>query len=129
MTDWKPKFWNLILYTDASEVEAYVEGLIKGNREWAHTGKAEELWDWIASMIGFDEKGVELQNGIREFCEIGRKKGYDSGRREALQGILDKMPDPKDHICRFNDGDCKCDCVYGLDGYMRTLIQSQIDHE
>ena len=32
--------------------------------------KLEDLWDWICSNIGFDERGREIQNGIREFVKL-----------------------------------------------------------
>lgn len=36
--------------------------------------KLEEMWDFIASEIGFDEKGEELQNAIRKFVELKIKQ-------------------------------------------------------
>lgn len=38
--------------------------------EQAKKGKPEELWDWISSEIGFDEKGLEIQNAIRKFIKL-----------------------------------------------------------
>ena len=32
--------------------------------------KLEELWDYIASEIGFDEKGLQIQDAIREFIKL-----------------------------------------------------------
>ena len=35
-------------------------------KKWLES-KLEERWDWICTEIGFDEKGFEIQDGIREF--------------------------------------------------------------
>lgn len=36
--------------------------------------KIEELWDWISSEIGFDQKGLEIQDAIREFVKLKMEK-------------------------------------------------------
>lgn len=36
--------------------------------------RLEELWDYIAGNIGFDEKGLSIQNAIREFVKLKMEK-------------------------------------------------------
>lgn len=34
----------------------------------------EDLWDWICSEIGFDEKGKEIQEAIKLYIKIYKPK-------------------------------------------------------
>lgn len=60
------------------------------NKEWAHNGRAEELWDEIAARAGLDPNGLTLQELIREFVEIGRKEARAEMALEAVE-ILHKL--------------------------------------
>jgi hypothetical protein len=42
----------------------------------------EEQWDEIASRIGFDEKGVKLQDAIRKFVALKITKELEEVKRE-----------------------------------------------
>ena len=52
--------------------------------------KMEELWDWISSEIGFDEKGMEIQDGIREFCSQSNARIRLQTLQE-VQGLIEEV--------------------------------------
>lgn len=38
----------------------------------------EELWDWICSRVGFDEKGKDIQGAIRRFVKLKERELVES---------------------------------------------------
>lgn len=100
----------------------------------------------------FDEKVSELKNAelvgdeseIKEFgqrvmcscgglcwkiVDFGNIKSFllqslSSIRQEALKEVMNGLPKGKDHICRFNDGDCECSCYWKcLDEITKNIIK------
>jgi len=43
---------------------------IKRKKVTKKESELEELWDFIAGSIGFDKKGIEIQNAIRRFITL-----------------------------------------------------------
>ena len=41
---------------------------------------------------------------------VGNKRAIDQALLEISQIIGNITPDIKNHICRFNDGNCVCEC-------------------
>lgn len=59
---------------------------MNNKEEW----KLEELWDWIASEIGFDGKGNEIQDGIREFVKL-KLASQSKSMIEEVEKLLEKV--------------------------------------
>lgn len=69
------------------------------------TGKIEE----------FPEAVTDLEATIRidgEWDTEGLKSFILDHDKRLIEEIIKKLPNPIDHICRLNDGDCKCGCYY-----------------
>lgn len=63
----------------------------------------EELWDWIATEIGFDEKGMNIQDGIREFVKLKKREMLEKIKTEKEKGYeLDTIIKSLEADMKFN---------------------------
>lgn len=65
-----------------------------------------------------------FENKLKEILPKNSNEWY---RKKILQAFREEieqaMPEKKDHVCRFNDGDQKCDCYYeALDKVKSNLL-------
>lgn len=64
-------------------------------KDWEENKKLEEIWDYITSMIGFDEKQLEIHEAIRRYVKLEKN--------QARADLIKELREVRD------SDSCECD--------------------
>ena len=56
-------------------------------KDWEENKKLEEIWDYITSMIGFDERQLEIHEAIRRYVKLEKNQARADLIKELRDGI------------------------------------------
>jgi len=85
-----------------SSIRSILDKLADGERSWIH----DQLDGTSMVQENLDYVDTQVDQALKDISEL----------------IDNAKPDIKNHVCRFNDGDCVCDCYKsGQDKYQSNL--------